>query len=204
MKKLFCVIILLVASVCFFAAISSASSNISMFVDGVQVYSDVPPQVINDRTMVPIRFIAEALKANVDYNEESSSVIITSSVATEKYQFNQWSKRYIVTVNELSDIQKKIGNETNVFSSISNYRAQSSIYESFINYSMNVHPPEDRAIFFYKTMETATLDKTSVDLMVRALEEQNMHNNPGAAIVLIDEASKLLNKSTQIRSEILK
>ncbi len=107
MKKAFCVIILLVTFVCFFVSTSSSSSNISMYVDGVRVYSDVPPQIIDDRTMVPIRFIAEALKADVDYDQASSSVLITSSVATEKYQFNQWQKKYIDALNELSNLQKQ-------------------------------------------------------------------------------------------------
>ena len=36
-------------------------------VNGKQVQLDVAPFTKNDRTMVPIRFVAEALGANVDY-----------------------------------------------------------------------------------------------------------------------------------------
>lgn len=37
---------------------------------------DVVPKIINDRTMVPIRFIAEALGATVSYKEETEEIVI--------------------------------------------------------------------------------------------------------------------------------
>ena len=34
---------------------------IKILLDGREIYSDTPPQIINDRTFVPIRVISEAL-----------------------------------------------------------------------------------------------------------------------------------------------
>ncbi len=47
-------------------------------VDGKTVSNDVAPKIVNDRTMLPIRFIAEALGAKVDWIEESQTVKITA------------------------------------------------------------------------------------------------------------------------------
>ena len=37
----------------------------------------VAPEIINDRTYVPIRFVAEELGADVQWNEETKTVTIT-------------------------------------------------------------------------------------------------------------------------------
>ena len=47
-------------------------------IDGKAVSNDVAPKIVNDRTMLPIRFIAEALGAKVDWIEESQTVKITA------------------------------------------------------------------------------------------------------------------------------
>ncbi len=39
---------------------------------------DVAPTIINSRTMVPVRFVSEALGCNVDWNGDTRTVIITS------------------------------------------------------------------------------------------------------------------------------
>jgi len=61
-------------AICF--AVAEASENIRLFVNGKEIYSDVPPQIINGRTMVPIRVIAENLGANVDWNDATGAVDI--------------------------------------------------------------------------------------------------------------------------------
>lgn len=43
---------------------------------------DVAPTTINGRTMLPIRFIAESFKFNVDWNEETQTVTITKLAST--------------------------------------------------------------------------------------------------------------------------
>lgn len=44
------------------------------FVDGRQVTLDVPPQIVDGRTLVPIRFVAEALNRRVDYEPKPGPV----------------------------------------------------------------------------------------------------------------------------------
>jgi len=50
-------------------------SNIA-YVDGEKYYMDVEPLVINNRTMVPIRFISEALGCQVDYDNKTKGITI--------------------------------------------------------------------------------------------------------------------------------
>jgi hypothetical protein len=51
--------------------------NESAIVSGSFKYMDVPPKVVNGRTYVPLRFIAEALGAEVSWDADTSTVRIT-------------------------------------------------------------------------------------------------------------------------------
>lgn len=55
-----------------------ASSNITVMVDNNPVnFTDAHPFIENNRTMVPVRAIAEAMGANVEWNGETSTVTLT-------------------------------------------------------------------------------------------------------------------------------
>ena len=56
---------------------AAGDGEITVCIDGEQVLFDVPPQTINDRTMVPMRAIFEALGATVDWDEEEQSITST-------------------------------------------------------------------------------------------------------------------------------
>ncbi|MCK9478191.1 MAG: copper amine oxidase N-terminal domain-containing protein [Firmicutes bacterium] len=47
-------------------------------IDGEDVVLDQPPVILNERTLVPVRFVGESLNCNVDWNEADLTVIITS------------------------------------------------------------------------------------------------------------------------------
>ena len=49
-------------------------NEISVILDNNPITFDVPPQIINERTMVPLRAIFEALGASVDWNQETKTV----------------------------------------------------------------------------------------------------------------------------------
>ena len=52
-------------------------AEIRVTLDGAQIAFDVPPQTINDRTMVPLRAIFEALNASIDWNDSTQTVTAT-------------------------------------------------------------------------------------------------------------------------------
>ncbi|WP_170230360.1 stalk domain-containing protein [Aneurinibacillus danicus] len=62
----------------FSGAALAVQSPIKLIVNGQNVQSDVPPQVINGRTMVPARPLAEALGAKVQWDSKNRAVIVTS------------------------------------------------------------------------------------------------------------------------------
>ncbi|MDI6631461.1 MAG: copper amine oxidase N-terminal domain-containing protein [Thermoanaerobacteraceae bacterium] len=45
-------------------------------VDGREVGLNVPPVIVNGRTLVPLRFVSEAVKARVGYHAASSMVVV--------------------------------------------------------------------------------------------------------------------------------
>ena len=58
----------------------TTSSSIAITINGVAVKNDSPPYIdSNSRTMVPVRFITEALGANVLWQEVGRKIIVTSS-----------------------------------------------------------------------------------------------------------------------------
>lgn len=57
--------------------VGSPQSTIRIFFNGCELYSDVAPFILNDRTMVPIRVISEEMGMKVDWNQESYEVYIS-------------------------------------------------------------------------------------------------------------------------------
>ncbi len=53
-------------------------STVSLIIDNELVTSDVPPVIYNERTLVPLRIIAENLGANLNWNGETKEVVIRS------------------------------------------------------------------------------------------------------------------------------
>lgn len=74
MKKIVCLLlaVMLLASVVCTPA--CAAQDVTVFVNGEQVVFDVPPTIINSRTMVPLRAIFEKLGAVVIWDEETRTV----------------------------------------------------------------------------------------------------------------------------------
>lgn len=58
-------------------------NNKKSFVNNKQLIMDVPAQLINGRTMVPLRFISENIGATVNWIEETRTVNITSTSIIE-------------------------------------------------------------------------------------------------------------------------
>lgn len=55
-------------------------------IDGINVELDVPARIINESTLVPVRFIAESLGAEVKWNQENQTVLIHSDYKITTYK----------------------------------------------------------------------------------------------------------------------
>lgn len=75
----FILFLLCISPVC---APVSGANEISVYINGAKLVTDVPPMIVNDRTLVPLRAIAEASGVSVDWEETSQKVTLTSSSQT--------------------------------------------------------------------------------------------------------------------------
>jgi hypothetical protein len=69
MKRKTSIVLILALIICMgFSGLVLADNPIRLFVNGSEIYPDVPPQIINNRTMVPLRAVAEALNCEVAWD----------------------------------------------------------------------------------------------------------------------------------------
>lgn len=55
-----------------------------VYVDGHEISTDVPAHIVEGRTLVPLRFVTEAMGATVDWNESEHVVSITTDLEPAK------------------------------------------------------------------------------------------------------------------------
>lgn len=73
----------LITVLCFitaFSCVSFADSGVNVIINGNKTEFDVPPKIINNRTMVPMRKIFETLGANVEWVSEAQLIIATKGI----------------------------------------------------------------------------------------------------------------------------
>lgn len=68
------------------------------FKNGQMVTLDVPAKIINDRTMVPLRFVSEALGAEVVWDENTESIFIyaQTQIKPKAEQFVKWTPEQVI------------------------------------------------------------------------------------------------------------
>ena len=64
------------------AAPMAEASDITLYINGVLIRPDVPPFLLNNRTLVPVRVIAERLGADVQWDQSQMKVTIVRDQAT--------------------------------------------------------------------------------------------------------------------------
>lgn len=79
MKKIFTIILTLVIAFSFTTVF--AEDSITVLLDGEPIEFDVQPQIINSRTMVPMRAIFTALGAQVEWVEEHRLIVATKDTS---------------------------------------------------------------------------------------------------------------------------
>ena len=87
MKKLLSIILCLTLVVAIYVPVSAESDKVTVTLDGKEVvFPDAQPFVDErDRTLVPIRFVSEAMGAQVDWDGESYTAIIKKDNDVIKY-----------------------------------------------------------------------------------------------------------------------
>jgi len=93
---------------------SFAGGDIKLIINGQAINSDFPPQIINGRTMVPIRVVSETLGGDVSWDGRTNTVTITSTSSTpskqgiqniELYQLISWAGNQLTTLQGLINLE---------------------------------------------------------------------------------------------------
>lgn len=88
MKKLFIACITLMMLISILAVPVSANDEIWVLLNGEKLEFDVQPQIINGRTMVPMRKIFESLGASVEWENETKKITAKKQDTTIVMQIN--------------------------------------------------------------------------------------------------------------------
>ena len=73
-KNVFCVLLSATMLLGGVSAVYGGEKSISLQVNGREISAEVPPTVIDGRTMVPVRAIFEAVGANIDFDAETKTI----------------------------------------------------------------------------------------------------------------------------------
>lgn len=91
MKKVVSVVLALciMMSMCIF--VSADTDKVTVILDGVEItFPDTQPFIdARDRTLVPIRFVSEAMGANVDWENDTRTVVIRKGEENIRYTIGQ-------------------------------------------------------------------------------------------------------------------
>ncbi|MBE7054374.1 MAG: hypothetical protein E7391_08945 [Ruminococcaceae bacterium] len=80
--------------------VSLQINNTVAKVNGKDVTLDVPAQIVNSRTLVPVRFISESLGCKVDWDDATKTVIIESA---KKGAVKEWTFDDVTSFTEKKD-----------------------------------------------------------------------------------------------------
>lgn len=87
-KKLFAILLTFVFLFGAFSATITAQSDIKVLLNGEELAFDVSPQLVDGRTMVPMRRIFEALGAEINWDEDTQTVTATKGDTVVIMQVN--------------------------------------------------------------------------------------------------------------------
>ncbi len=83
-----------------------SGSAVTVIVSGAAVESDQPAVIVNDRTMVPFRVIAEALDCDVDWKADTKTVVMekdgltaSMTIGEPKLVYNDGDTEYTVDID---------------------------------------------------------------------------------------------------------
>lgn len=86
-----------------------ATGEIKVYINGIEMVTDVPPLLSQDRTLVPMRAIGEQLGCTVNYDAASKKVTISGNGQTVTLTVNQ-KQAYINGQEQLLDVPAKVVN----------------------------------------------------------------------------------------------
>lgn len=177
----------------------------SAFVNSGEVALDVPPQILNNRTLVPIRFVSESLDCDVNWNNETSTVEITKIISLSK-------RLYSPSTNTIGKYMSTTGiaaeNSAYFYTSAIDVSDISTVYFSQNRYPCNVRfvtafDENMNVLPDFGRENISEFDATGVSyIVVTALQTASQRlmisNNNNADIILPEELCIAFGQSAKI------
>ncbi|RJQ32056.1 MAG: copper amine oxidase N-terminal domain-containing protein [Peptococcaceae bacterium] len=166
--------------------IANASNGVRLFINGREVHPDVPPQIVNDRTMVPLRFVAETFGAEVGWDNSTRSVDIkyAGGGQADAGELNEYLAWLIKAKSEFEELSSINFSKPFTYQATVDIRKHSTKVGSLISDAQNICPPKEQCEDFHKLLVMMTQFKISLDLVIRASEEYRAGNYMAALAVL--------------------
>lgn len=108
MKKI--IVLTLIAALSAILPFGAYADGINVFVNGGKLEFDAAPFIENDRTLVPMRAIFEALGASVVWDDETHTVFAAQEDTVISVQIND-TKAFVNSKQETLDAAAKIVND---------------------------------------------------------------------------------------------
>ncbi len=100
--------------ICVFATTAFAGNPIKLLINGQEVECDLPPQILDGRVMVPMRWVVEALGAEVQWDGRNNEILISNpdfissnlEAGAKLYPFKEIDGMYDGFILEVKDNRK--------------------------------------------------------------------------------------------------
>ena len=119
--------------------------KISLVVNGKNAYInaeicelDVPAMIIKDRTIVPLRFVAEALGAQVDWNSENKTVMINYEKTVNNSEPNDIKDKTIPDVDIMEDTEESVCHAQDVLIVVSGAKFLTTLSDTNVAWIANL------------------------------------------------------------------
>ncbi|MCI5643191.1 MAG: copper amine oxidase N-terminal domain-containing protein [Peptoniphilus sp.] len=137
-------------------------------VNGKEIELDAPALIKSERTFVPLRFVAENLKAEVKWDNENFKVIITDSSKATMLNLSSDEEAYVKEIKVLqNDLSKSIANLKSSFFENASKLSDADLYAAYDKADAEIRNTVDKI----KNLNVPEKFKSSHDYTLKASEK---------------------------------
>jgi hypothetical protein len=173
-----------------------ASEQVKILINGQETSTDVPAQIIDGRTMIPLRTIGEGIGASVEWNSSTNTATITmpeTYSAGEAEQYENWLNKFFeqnTNISQLTDPQRL------------------TVIDRLITEAASIRAPKDNTESFSNIIKSTLNHREAIVLYIRSAEAEQAGHYEAAAYLeqeadkLLDQATKYLNAAQKIAPSV--
>lgn len=186
--------------------ISIRSEKKYIIVNNIQKNIDVPAQIINGSMMIPLRAVADATGAKVNWNGDTKTVeIITGNQNDYIISINEYTKKYNNAIKDLELLEKVAGSlnslnsnnsESNVNKILSQLNEAKMTISDTIDKVEELTPPEEFVDYHSLSLEAMNKQTELCDVLKAALTGSLSYEKAS------DEITDILNAARDIDSRL--